>query len=108
MQIDRALYAEMVSHALEDTPNECCGMVGSESGVAKRVYRATNIHASPLRYEIEAGEMFSLLSEIEEAGWELGRFTIRTRAARPIRRRPTSTSRSHRSSASRSGRGRST
>jgi proteasome lid subunit RPN8/RPN11 len=40
--------------------------------VARRVYRATNIHASPLRYEIEAGEMFSLLSEIEQAGWELG------------------------------------
>jgi proteasome lid subunit RPN8/RPN11 len=72
MQIDRALYDEMVAHALAEAPNECCGMVGSEAGVAKRVFRATNIHASPLRYEIEAGEMFSLLSEIEQAGWELG------------------------------------
>jgi proteasome lid subunit RPN8/RPN11 len=72
MQIGRALYDEMVAHALEDAPNECCGMLASEAGTARRVYRARNIHASPLRYEIEAGEMFSLLSEIEEAGWELG------------------------------------
>jgi proteasome lid subunit RPN8/RPN11 len=72
MKIDRALYGEMVAHALEDAPNECCGMLASEDGVAKHVYRARNIHASPLRYEIEAGEMYRLLSEIEDAGWELG------------------------------------
>ena len=72
MKISRALYDEIVGHALEDAPNECCGMVASADGVATRVLRATNIHASPLRYEIEAGEMYRLLGEIEEAGWELG------------------------------------
>jgi proteasome lid subunit RPN8/RPN11 len=72
MQIDRLLYDEIVAHALEDAPNECCGMIASAEDVAKRVFRATNIHASPLRYEIAAGEMFHLLSEIEDAGWELG------------------------------------
>jgi proteasome lid subunit RPN8/RPN11 len=72
VKIGRDLYDEMVAHALADAPNECCGMVGSQDGDAKRVYPATNIHASPLRYEIEAGEMYRLLSEIEDAGWELG------------------------------------
>jgi proteasome lid subunit RPN8/RPN11 len=72
MRIGRALYDEMVAHALEDAPDECCGMVASADGEAKRVLRATNIHASPLRYEIEAGEMYRLLGEIDEAGWELG------------------------------------
>jgi proteasome lid subunit RPN8/RPN11 len=72
LKIGRELYDEIVAHALEDAPNECCGMVASVDGAAKRVYRATNIHASPLRYEIEAGEMFRLLSAIEDAGWELG------------------------------------
>jgi [CysO sulfur-carrier protein]-S-L-cysteine hydrolase len=72
LTIDRELYDEMVAHALEDAPNECCGMVASEDGIAKQVYRATNIHASPLRYEIEAGEMYRLLGAIDDNGWELG------------------------------------
>jgi proteasome lid subunit RPN8/RPN11 len=72
MRISRSLYDEMVAHALEEAPNECCGMVASKDGAAERVLRATNIHASPLRYEIEAGEMFRLLSEIEDSGLQLG------------------------------------
>jgi len=72
MRIPGALRDDIVAHALADAPNECCGMVGSHDGEARRVYRATNIHASPLRYEIEAAEMFRLLSEIEDSGCELG------------------------------------
>ena len=72
MIIASSLLQEMVDHALADAPNECCGMVAAEGGEARRVLRATNIHASPLRYEIEPGEMYRLLSQIEDAGWELG------------------------------------
>ncbi|HEX2702902.1 MAG TPA: M67 family metallopeptidase [Solirubrobacteraceae bacterium] len=72
MQVDRALYDELVSHALADAPNECCGIVASADGVAKRVYRATNIHASPLRYEIDGLEISQIQTDIESSGWELG------------------------------------
>ena len=54
MKIPSTLRDEIVAHALAEAPNECCGMVGSSDGEARRVYPATNIHASPLRYEIEA------------------------------------------------------
>jgi [CysO sulfur-carrier protein]-S-L-cysteine hydrolase len=72
MRLPRALYDELVAHALADAPNECCGMIGSLDGEARRLLRATNIHASPLRYEIDAGEMLDLLSQIEDGGLELG------------------------------------
>jgi proteasome lid subunit RPN8/RPN11 len=72
MRIPQALYDEIVAHALEEKPNECCGMVATLDGTARHVHRATNIHASPLRYEIEPGEMYRLLSEIEASGCELG------------------------------------
>ena len=71
MRIPRSLIDEMVAHAREDVPNECCGMVGGRDGEATTVYRATNAEASPLRYSIEAGEQFRLMKEIEEAGEEL-------------------------------------
>jgi len=72
MRIDRALYDEMVAHALADAPDECCGLVATDDGVARRVFRATNIHASPLRYEIDGAEIARIYGEIEAAGWELG------------------------------------
>jgi [CysO sulfur-carrier protein]-S-L-cysteine hydrolase len=72
MRIDRALYDELVAHALEDAPNECCGLVAAKDGAATRVFRATNVYASPLRYEIDGLEISQIHGEIEDSGWELG------------------------------------
>jgi [CysO sulfur-carrier protein]-S-L-cysteine hydrolase len=71
MRIPQGLADEIVAHAREDLPNECCGMVGGSDGVAATVYRAENAEASPLRYSIDAKEQFRLMRGIEEAGEEL-------------------------------------
>lgn len=72
MRIAQALAEEIVAHAREDLPNECCGMVGGVDGEARTVYRAENAEASPLRYSIDAKEQFRLMRAIEdEAGEEL-------------------------------------
>jgi proteasome lid subunit RPN8/RPN11 len=71
MKISQQLVDEIVAHAREDLPNECCGMVGGSDGVAATVYRAENAEASPLRYSIDSKEQFRLMREIEEAGEEL-------------------------------------
>ncbi len=63
---------EIVAHAREDAPNECCGMIASRDGEAVRVYRAENTQASPMRYEIDSMEIFRVTQEIEDEGWELG------------------------------------
>ena len=72
MKISRGLYEEMVSHALSEAPNECCGMVASVDGEAVRVFAAVNAAASPLRYEIDGAEQYRIQSQIEEQGWDLG------------------------------------
>jgi [CysO sulfur-carrier protein]-S-L-cysteine hydrolase len=72
MRIDRDLYEEMIAHAREEAPNECCGMVGSSNGRAVAVYRAVNAEASPLRFRIEPEEQLELHNKIEDAGLELG------------------------------------
>ena len=68
MRISQSLIDEMVAHARDDLPSECCGMVGGRGGEATTVYRAVNAEASPLRYGIDAAEQFRLMREIEEAG----------------------------------------
>jgi [CysO sulfur-carrier protein]-S-L-cysteine hydrolase len=72
MRIGRAFVDEIVAHARDDLPNECCGIVATSDGSAVHVYRATNAEASPVRYSLEPGEQYRITMEIEERGWELG------------------------------------
>jgi proteasome lid subunit RPN8/RPN11 len=71
MRIAQSLIDEMVAHAREDLPNECCGMVGGSDGRATRVIRVENSAASPLRFEMDPQGQFDALREIEGGGEEL-------------------------------------
>jgi [CysO sulfur-carrier protein]-S-L-cysteine hydrolase len=71
MRIPRAIYEELLEHAREDAPNECCGLIGGEDGVARTVYRARNAEASPLRYNLDPQDQFRIMTEMEERGEEL-------------------------------------
>jgi [CysO sulfur-carrier protein]-S-L-cysteine hydrolase len=72
MQISRVLLDEIVRHARDDMPNECCGMVATENGAAVKVFRATNAEASPVRYSLDPREQYRITMEIDDKGWELG------------------------------------
>ncbi len=72
MRIAKQLLDEIVAHAREEAPNECCGMVASRDGEAVKVYRATNAAASPLRYELDGAEQYRIQMEIEDSDSELG------------------------------------
>jgi proteasome lid subunit RPN8/RPN11 len=71
----RPLLDELIAHAVQEAPNECCGMVAVEPGVpvrAARVHRAVNTAASPLRFEVDGRELLHTIEQIEEDGCELG------------------------------------
>ncbi len=72
MRLPRALYDEIVAHAREEAPNECCGMIAAREGEAVEVHRATNAAASPFRYELDGMEQYRIQTAIEDAGFELG------------------------------------
>jgi proteasome lid subunit RPN8/RPN11 len=72
MRISQSLIDEMVAHAREDLPNECCGMIGGVDGEAKTVYKTENAFASPLRFEIGSEDLNRIYyGEIPERGEEL-------------------------------------
>lgn len=84
MRIAGTLLDELIAHAREEPKNEVCGVVAvelrrSESGQpaqsdrarAVRVYRATNVYASPMKFQIEGGELLKLWNACQEVG-ELG------------------------------------
>lgn len=72
MKFTQSQIDEIVAHAREDVPNECCGMVGVVGDTAQAVHRALNAAASPLRFEIDSMEQLRLNNLIEDAGQEIG------------------------------------
>jgi proteasome lid subunit RPN8/RPN11 len=71
MRIPRPVYQEVLEHAREEVPNECCGLIGGANGEARTVYRARNAEASPLRYNLDPQDQIRIYGEIEERGEEL-------------------------------------
>ena len=72
MRISRDLVDEIVAHAREDLPNECCGIVATTDDRAVQVYRATNAVPSPMRFEIDPRDLIRIHTAIEGAGNEMG------------------------------------
>src|SRR4051812_6139946 len=71
MRISQLLLDEIVAHAREDAPSECCGMVAGREGEALAVHRARNAFASPLRYEVHPQDQSRTTTEIEDAGQDI-------------------------------------
>jgi proteasome lid subunit RPN8/RPN11 len=62
---------EIVAHAREDAPNECCGLIAGADGQATRVHRARNEFASPMRFNVHPQDLIRITTEIEDGGEEL-------------------------------------
>lgn len=61
---------EMVAHAREEAPNECCGIIAGQDGRAVKLFRAKNSEASPYRYNVDPQDLFRIHRECDEKGWE--------------------------------------
>ena len=72
MRIDSALLERIVAHARREFPNECCGMIAVRDGRAVAIHEATNLAASPLRFEVEGREILDAQDVFEDEGAELG------------------------------------
>jgi [CysO sulfur-carrier protein]-S-L-cysteine hydrolase len=71
VKIPKSIHDELLEHARDEAPNECCGLIGGSDGVARTVYRARNAEASPLRYNLDPQDQIRIYGEIERNGEEL-------------------------------------
>jgi proteasome lid subunit RPN8/RPN11 len=69
LSLPQSFIDEMIEHAKEDAPNECCGIIAGEDGRAVKLFRAKNAEASPYRYNVEPKDLFRIFGECEEKGW---------------------------------------
>jgi [CysO sulfur-carrier protein]-S-L-cysteine hydrolase len=69
-ELPRACAEEIIAHAREEAPNECCGILAGKSGRVLRLYRAVNAEGSPYRYDIDPQDLYRIHREVEALGWE--------------------------------------
>jgi len=72
VRIDAALLERILAHARRDFPNECCGMIATRDEHAVAIHEATNVAASPLRFEVDGREVIQAQDAFEAEGAELG------------------------------------
>lgn len=70
LTLDKQLVEEMIAHAQEEAPNECCGVIAGKGGKGVKLFRAKNGEASPYRYNMDSQDLFRIYRECEENGWE--------------------------------------
>ncbi len=70
LKLPRRYVEEIIAHAREVAPNECCGILAGKGRQILKLYRAVNAEESPYRYSIEAQDLYRIYHEVEAAGWE--------------------------------------
>ena len=70
LRIEKRHADEMIAHAWEEDPNECCGILAGEDEAVHHLYRITNTTASPYRYLMDPQEHLRAILDSERNGWE--------------------------------------
>ena len=68
MRISRSQWDELLAHAREEAPNECCGYLPLKDGAVYRVERAESKRRSPYGYQLDDKSLFAV-NELEDEGY---------------------------------------
>ncbi len=71
LNLDRSYVDEIIAHAREDNPNECCGIIAGTDGHAAKLYRAVNSEASPYRYNVDPKDLLRIYRDLEDHGLDV-------------------------------------
>jgi [CysO sulfur-carrier protein]-S-L-cysteine hydrolase len=74
VRISRADWDELVAHARDDAPNECCGYLWLKDGLVQGVKRAVNERHSPYGYELDPQSQLEVWKLEEEEGFQVGTY----------------------------------
>ena len=72
IRVARDVHDEMVAHALEERPFECCGLLaGLPAGTVTHLYRLVNEAASPVEYLSEPQSLFAAHRAMRQLGIDI-------------------------------------
>lgn len=71
LRMAREHLEEMIAHARETFPLECCGLLAGRDGQVIRVYRGYNVDQSPYTYRLDDRQLLQFLREMDREGLEV-------------------------------------
>jgi proteasome lid subunit RPN8/RPN11 len=71
LRLPTAMRDEMIAQAMEELPNECCGIVLGKGGQAVELRRTRNAEASPFRYVIHPLDLLHAEKDADDNGWHM-------------------------------------
>jgi proteasome lid subunit RPN8/RPN11 len=71
LKLERSYVDDIIAHAREDDPNECCGIIAGNRGRATKLYRAVNSEASPFRYNVDSKDLLRIYRDLDSHGWDV-------------------------------------
>jgi proteasome lid subunit RPN8/RPN11 len=71
LKIRQDAFDRIVAHAVEETPDECCGLLIGTSELVHDAVRARNVRKSPTRFQVEPADHFAAIRKARAAGLEL-------------------------------------
>ena len=66
----KAQRDELIAHAEEEAPNECCGYARGRDGELERTFRAQNPRRSPYGYELDSKSLLAAY-ELDDEGFQV-------------------------------------
>ena len=71
MKIRQHVLDRIVAHAVEDLPNECCGLLIGSDAIVEDAARARNVKRSRTRFQVEPADHFAAIRRARSAGLEV-------------------------------------
>jgi proteasome lid subunit RPN8/RPN11 len=71
MVISERALADMLSHARDEAPRECCGLLVGRRDEIERTVRARNLETRPARYLIDPEDHFAAIRDARSDGREV-------------------------------------
>ncbi len=62
---------DVVAHARETFPHECCGLLAGRDGRVARVCRGRNVDESPYTYRLDDRQLLQFLREMDQDGLDI-------------------------------------
>ena len=71
MKIRPDALERIVAHAMDEKPNECCGLLIGTPDLVHEVMRARNLRRSPTKFQVEPADHFAAIRRARAAGLEV-------------------------------------
>ena len=68
LTLDKQFTEDIFQHALQEDPDECCGILGVKDGEVQKVYRMKNVTKSPYRYTMDPIEHLEVMKDLDLNG----------------------------------------